>query len=121
MQEMETNSKTIFLFQILIFSYFISINIIAVRGVNNIANFSPCNGSIADCDEELEILMESKISRRILEEKKYISPGTLNRDQPVCDGGARGKPYTGGGGCVPFPSNPYHRGCLQYYGCRGDV
>ncbi|CAI9776998.1 unnamed protein product [Fraxinus pennsylvanica] len=120
MQEMETNSKTIFLFQILIFSYFISINIIAVRGLDDIANFSPCNGSIADCDEELEILMESEISRRILEAKKYISPGALKRDQPVCNGGARGKPYTGGGGCVPAPSNNYSRGCQQYYRCRPE-
>nr|XP_016500236.1 PREDICTED: uncharacterized protein LOC107818713 [Nicotiana tabacum] len=45
---------------------------------------SPCNGTIAECNEDLEILMESAISRRFLEErKKYISPGALKRDQPV--------------------------------------
>ncbi|XP_022871748.1 protein RALF-like 32 [Olea europaea var. sylvestris] len=114
---METNSKTNFLFQILIFSYFISIT--AVRGLNDIANFSSCNGSIADCDEELEILMQSEISRRILENKKYISPGALKGDQPVCEGSASGKPYTGNSGCVPAPSNTPRRDCEQYYRCQG--
>ncbi|KAL2506390.1 Protein RALF-like 32 [Abeliophyllum distichum] len=116
---METNSKTISLFQIL--TLFCIISFITVRGLNDIANFSSCNGSIAECNEELEILMESDISRRFLQEKKYISPGALKRDQPVCNGGARGEPYSGGGGCVPPPSNTYNRGCQKYYRCRDDA
>ncbi|CAA3007365.1 Hypothetical predicted protein [Olea europaea subsp. europaea] len=64
--------------------------------------------------------MESEISRRILEDKKFISPGALKRDQPVCEGGAGGKPYTGSDGCVPAPSNTHHRGCEQYYRCRDN-
>ncbi|CAM8921160.1 unnamed protein product [Rhodiola kirilowii] len=52
-----------------------------------------CNGSIAECDHpEGEFLMESDVSMRFLEEQnRYISYGALNRDQPVCGGGSRGK------------------------------
>lgn len=83
---------------------------------------SSCTGSIAECNQDLEMLMESEISRRFLEQKKYISPGALKRDQPVCNGGAQGEPYSrGGGGCVPEPSNTYHRGCSRYYRCRDDA
>ncbi|KAK8489754.1 hypothetical protein V6N12_033973 [Hibiscus sabdariffa] len=56
--------------------------------------FMHCNGSIGDCDEANEILMESEISRRFLEEKRYISPGALKRDQPVCRGGSSGEAYS---------------------------
>ncbi|GER53111.1 rapid alkalinization factor [Striga asiatica] len=81
----------------------------------------PCKGSIAECDRDLEVLMESETSRRFLTQRKYITPGTLKRDQPVCNGGAPGQPYTNGGGqCVPSSSNPYHRGCPPYYRCRDD-
>ncbi|KAL8486921.1 hypothetical protein ACS0TY_023104 [Phlomoides rotata] len=80
-----------------------------------------CTGSIGECNQDLEILMESEISRRFLQQKRYISPGALKRDQPVCNNGAPGEPYSrGGGACVPEQSNPYHRGCSRYYQCRGD-
>ncbi|KAL2253507.1 UNVERIFIED_CONTAM: Protein RALF-like 32 [Sesamum indicum] len=82
---------------------------------------SSCVGSIAECRQELEVLMESEISRRILEQKKYISPGALKRDQPVCNGGAAGEPYSRGSGCLPEPSNTYNRGCSRYYRCRSDA
>ncbi|KAG8375983.1 hypothetical protein BUALT_Bualt09G0015800 [Buddleja alternifolia] len=85
---------------------------------------SPCNGSIAECnEEEMEMVMESDISRRFLEEikKKYISPGALRRDQPVCNGGASGQPYSKSDGCLPPPSHPYNRGCSAYYRCRDDA
>ncbi|KDP32602.1 hypothetical protein JCGZ_13152 [Jatropha curcas] len=78
-----------------------------------------CNGSIADCNfEEYETLMDSEISRRFLEQKKYISPGALKRDQPVCNGGANGQSYSSS--CLPPSSNPQNRGCPRYYRCRSD-
>ncbi|KAJ7957263.1 Rapid ALkalinization Factor [Quillaja saponaria] len=79
-----------------------------------------CNGSIAECNEENELLMESEISRRFLEQKRYISPGALKRDQPVCRGGASGEAYSKAGGCLPPQSNPATRGCSKYYRCRSD-
>ncbi|KAL7081441.1 hypothetical protein ACP275_14G040400 [Erythranthe tilingii] len=83
------------------------------------------DGTIAECNyQELETLMmmSSDVSRRFLEQKKYISTGALKKDQPVCSGGAAGKPYSGGGGgCVPQPSNTYNRGCSTYYHCRDDA
>ncbi|XP_022138047.1 protein RALF-like 32 [Momordica charantia] len=82
---------------------------------------SPCNGSIAECNTEKEMLMESEISRRFLEQqKKYISIGALKKDRPACDGSGRGQPYTKSGSCVPPPSNPYDRGCSKIYRCRSD-
>ncbi|MED6175275.1 hypothetical protein PIB30_076918 [Stylosanthes scabra] len=53
-----------------------------------------CNGSIAECNQEHEMLMESEISRRFLEEKKYISYGALGRDKPACNDGERGEAYS---------------------------
>ncbi|XP_010023633.2 protein RALF-like 32 [Eucalyptus grandis] len=76
-----------------------------------------CNGSIAECSEEAEFQMDSEINRRLLEQKKYISPGALKRDQPVCNGGGSGNAYTNSG-CLPTPSNPHTRGCAKYYQCR---
>ncbi|KAJ9187075.1 hypothetical protein P3X46_002571 [Hevea brasiliensis] len=52
-------------------------------------------------------------SRRILPAMKYISPGALRADQPVC--GKAGGPYSG---CLPLPSNRYNRGCANIYMCR---
>ena len=78
-----------------------------------------CNGSIAECSEEIEMFMESDISRRFLEErKKYITPGALKPDQPVCSGGGRGDAYSKSGGCLPPRSNRDTRGCPAYYRCR---
>nr|GMD74248.1 protein RALF-like 32 [Ipomoea batatas] len=80
---------------------------------------SRCNGSIAECSaDEIEMLMESEVSRRFLEERKHISTGALKRDEPVCNSGGPGKPYTRS--CVPEPSNPHDRGCSSYYRCRDD-
>ncbi|KAL7251125.1 hypothetical protein ACSBR1_013037 [Camellia fascicularis] len=79
-----------------------------------------CNGSIAECNVDLEMVMESEVSRRFLETKKYISPGALKRNQPVCNGGASGEAYSKTSGCLPPQSNPYSRGCSKYYRCRGD-
>lgn len=66
--------------------------------------------------------MESEISKRFLEERtnKYIAPGALRRDKPVCNGGGSGEAYSRSGGCIPPPSNPQTRGCSKYYRCRSD-
>ncbi|XP_050374058.1 protein RALF-like 32 [Argentina anserina] len=81
---------------------------------------SSCNGSIAECEAESELLMESEISRRFLEQKKYISSGALKKDQPVCNSGGKGEAYSKTGGCLPPPANTYNRGCSKYYRCRSD-
>ncbi|KAI5653984.1 hypothetical protein M9H77_31171 [Catharanthus roseus] len=103
-------------FLLIIFFFFFYFTIITA--VPN----SYCNGSIAECNEEVEILMDSEISRRFLEQKKYISTGALKRDQPVCNGGNAGQPYSRSEGCLPPQSNPhYDRGCSTYYRCRHDA
>ena len=79
-----------------------------------------CNGSIAECNQEAELLMESETSRRFLEQRRFISNGALKRDKPVCNGGASGEAYSRTGGCLPPPSNPHNRGCSKYYRCRSD-
>ncbi|THG08126.1 hypothetical protein TEA_015097 [Camellia sinensis var. sinensis] len=79
-----------------------------------------CNGSIAECNVDLEMVMESEVSQRFLETKKYISPGALKRNQPVCNGGASGEAYNKTSGCLPPQFNPCSRGCSKYYRCRGD-
>lgn len=80
--------------------------------------YTDCNGSIAEYNEESEVLMESESSRRFLEQKRYISPGALKPNQPVCRGGARGEAYSRN--CLPLPSNSGGRGCSKYYRCRSD-
>lgn len=84
------------------------------------ASFNCSNGTIEDCHEEEEMMMmESEMSRRIMaEQRKFISPGALRRDKPVCNGGGGGEAYSGG--CLPPPSNPQTRGCSRYYRCRSD-
>ncbi|XP_031273245.1 protein RALF-like 32 [Pistacia vera] len=79
-----------------------------------------CNKSIAECNEDLEMLMDSEITRRVLARKRYITPGALKPDQPVCNGGSRGEAYSKSGGCLPPPSNPANRGCPAYYRCRSN-
>ncbi|CAN1164862.1 Protein RALF-like 32 [Linum perenne] len=60
--------------------------------------------------------------RYVLEEEraanKYITPGALKKDQPVCHGGNSGQSYSSS--CLPRPSNPHTRGCSKYYRCRSD-
>lgn len=78
-----------------------------------------CDGSIAECGELAaeEFSMESETSKRVLAAAhKFISPGALRRDAPVCNGGARGDPYSKS--CLPPQSNRYQRGCAAYKMCR---
>lgn len=81
-------------------------------------DYTPRNGSIAECNEADEKLMGSEISQRFLAQQKSISYGALNKNQPVCNGGSNGEAYSKSGGCLPPPSNPETRGCSKYYRCR---
>ncbi|KAJ9187076.1 hypothetical protein P3X46_002572 [Hevea brasiliensis] len=109
-------------YSIFLFSFLVIIMTLFLYLSNNTVSSSSssfrCNGSIVECSEDYELLMESEISRRILEQKKYISPGALKRDEPVCNGGASGQSYSSS--CLPPSSNPETRGCSKYYRCRSD-
>ncbi|KAK9725815.1 hypothetical protein RND81_05G171500 [Saponaria officinalis] len=109
MVQRSINKTTYFLFIFLL--------CLSIKGRN--ANLE-CNGSIAQCEAENEMLMESAISRRFLEEGKHISFGALSRDQPACGGTPRGQAYSNNGGCLPPQENPYHRSCSKYYRCKRD-
>ncbi|KAL5697352.1 hypothetical protein ACHQM5_030802 [Ranunculus cassubicifolius] len=67
----------------------------------------PCNGSIAECNEDDELLMDSEISRRLLQAKRPppITYGALTRDQPAAGSGNTGRPYK--------------KACIKIYRCRG--
>ncbi|KAF5205374.1 Ralf-like [Thalictrum thalictroides] len=74
-----------------------------------------CNGSVGDCNEEVEMLMQSEISRRFLAQNQRIGYGSLKSDQPVCGRGANGQSYSGS--CLPRRSNSPKRGCFKIYRC----
>ncbi|XAR48815.1 hypothetical protein NMG60_11031770 [Bertholletia excelsa] len=78
-----------------------------------------CNGSIAEYEGGLEMLMESEVSRRFLEMgKRDISYDALKQDQPACGEAGKGQAYSRS--CLPPPSNPDQgRPCSKYYRCRG--
>ncbi|KAK9159856.1 hypothetical protein Syun_006197 [Stephania yunnanensis] len=69
-----------------------------------------CNGSIAECNEEHEMLMESEISHRLLaESQKTISYDVLKGDNAAC----------GGKSCSGAQANKiYPRPCYKYKQCR---
>uniref|UniRef100_A0A0A0L624 RALFL33 n=1 Tax=Cucumis sativus TaxID=3659 RepID=A0A0A0L624_CUCSA len=94
-------------FLLLLFLSFLLQDLCLVRG----SSMHSCNGSIAECANEEEMLMESEITRRFLaqQKKNYISYPTLKKDRPACDG-ASGQPYTKSGSCVPSQANPYNPG-----------
>ncbi|KAI9114817.1 hypothetical protein K1719_013830 [Acacia pycnantha] len=119
MESKDTISKVVmsFCYILLMSLMYFSSPVRSLRSDQHLEAYT-CNGSIAECNEEDEMLMESDISRRILEEKNYISEGALERDKPVCNGGASGEAYSRSGGCLPPPSNPPDRGCSKYYRCR---
>ncbi|KAK2642271.1 hypothetical protein Ddye_024034 [Dipteronia dyeriana] len=72
-----------------------------------------CGGSTEECGA-----MESETSKRVLRAApKFISPGALKNNLPVCGTGARGDPYSKS--CVSSSVNHYQRGCPKYYRCRG--
>ncbi|KAF9606213.1 hypothetical protein IFM89_023668 [Coptis chinensis] len=85
----------------------------AISSINFDEVVQPCNGSIAECNEEDELLMDSEISRRILAPARFITPPALKRDS-ACPNGARGDPYH----CGPRPAGSYNSGCSKHYLCR---
>ncbi|KAL2343513.1 hypothetical protein Fmac_004798 [Flemingia macrophylla] len=117
---MASKSSTITLLSFCYFFLFSLMHFSSCTVISLTGHASTCNGSIAECNQEDELLMESEISRRFLEQKKYISNGALQRDKPVCNGGSSGEAYSKTGGCLPPPSNPQSRGCSKYYRCRSD-
>ncbi|GMP78093.1 hypothetical protein CsSME_00034160 [Camellia sinensis var. sinensis] len=63
-----------------------------------------CNGSIAECHADMEMLMESEVSRRFLQTTNHITYGALKQDQPACNSGKSGEAYSKS--CLPKESNP---------------
>nr|DAD24133.1 TPA_asm: hypothetical protein HUJ06_025596 [Nelumbo nucifera] len=88
---------------------------VRVSAAESSERYRQCNGSIAECSEEEEVLMESEISRRFLAQSNSIGYGALKPNQPAC-GGPKGTSYSGS--CLPNPSNPQNRGCSKIYRCR---
>ncbi|KAK6913377.1 Rapid ALkalinization Factor [Dillenia turbinata] len=72
-----------------------------------------CNGTIGECfiGEELEMLMDSEISRRQLALALHPTSKALNPGQAVCDR----KPYSS---CLPDKYGNVMRDCNPYQGCR---
>uniref|UniRef100_A0A1D1ZGJ3 NADH-cytochrome b5 reductase 2 n=1 Tax=Anthurium amnicola TaxID=1678845 RepID=A0A1D1ZGJ3_9ARAE len=73
-----------------------------------------CNGSIAQCLGEEHFLMDSETNRRMLQQRRYLTPNTFKPDTAVCDGG-RAQRYNN---CLPPSSNKPHRRCNTYERCR---
>ncbi|KAK9138477.1 hypothetical protein Sjap_009071 [Stephania japonica] len=72
-----------------------------------------CNGSIAECNEEHEMLMESEISHRLLlgQPQKTLAYRALKPDTGTC--GVNGK------SCLNQANSRYTRPCFKSKGCRG--
>ncbi|MCL7037700.1 hypothetical protein MKW94_016635 [Papaver nudicaule] len=71
------------------------------------------DGTIGESLEE-EFLLDSEISRRILATTKYISYGSLKKNNVPCS--RRGASYYN---CKPgAQANPYQRGCSKMSKCR---
>ncbi|KAL5702843.1 hypothetical protein ACHQM5_028008 [Ranunculus cassubicifolius] len=90
------------------------IQAIVINGFSS-SNSQPCNGSIAECNEEEEMIMDSEINKEILlQTHKHIAPGTLRRDSAGCFRTASGQPYN----CLSKPVNTQHKGCFAFQNCR---
>ncbi|CAL0332902.1 unnamed protein product [Lupinus luteus] len=76
-----------------------------------------CNGFLGKCLHEDEISMEYSISRRKVEERRYISYDALKKDNPPCN--RRGQSYYGCG--RSGQANPYRRGCSVITHCARDT
>ncbi|KAF1859141.1 hypothetical protein Lal_00000971 [Lupinus albus] len=61
--------------------------------------------------------MDSTISRRKVEERRYISYDALKKDNPPCN--RRGQSYYGCG--RSGQANPYRRGCSVITHCARDT
>ncbi|KAL5697353.1 hypothetical protein ACHQM5_030803 [Ranunculus cassubicifolius] len=65
----------------------------------------PCNGSIAECNEDDELLMDSETSTRFLQVKRRITYKALRPNLPATGAARTGKPYK--------------KACIKIYSCRG--
>ncbi|KAG6597606.1 Protein RALF-like 32, partial [Cucurbita argyrosperma subsp. sororia] len=84
-------------------------------------SMSSCNVSMAEHGNEEELLVQSEMGRRFLEEqKKYISIGALKKDMIAFEGSSGGQPFPKSENCAPPPLNPYNRGCSKISRCRSD-
>ncbi|PIA35939.1 hypothetical protein AQUCO_03400081v1 [Aquilegia coerulea] len=118
-QEMSTKSKG---FLSSLYLLVILLQLFLQLDANKSSDVYPttCNGSVGDCNEEVEMLMQSEINRRFLAQNQRITYGSLKPDRPPCGGGAKGQSYSGSGSCLPPPSNSPNRGCSKIYRCRSD-
>ncbi|KAK6913378.1 Rapid ALkalinization Factor [Dillenia turbinata] len=75
-----------------------------------------CDGTIDECfiGKELEMLMDSEISRRQLASTPHPTSKALNPGQAVCGR----EPYSS---CLPPKQGDVHRGCNEAYGCRQAI
>ncbi|KAK4344148.1 hypothetical protein RND71_037242 [Anisodus tanguticus] len=74
-----------------------------------------CNGLVGNCiDQEEEMMMESDISRRVLQgQSSYISYSVMSRNNIPCN--VRGASYYN---CHAHQQvNPYRRGCTKITRC----
>ncbi|GFZ21052.1 hypothetical protein Acr_29g0002140 [Actinidia rufa] len=78
-----------------------------------------CNGTIADCfGNELEMLMDSDMSRRFLQQGgKSFSRGSTAPNKPVASKCGRGRYQP----CIPGSNGLPPRACNQYYRCGRDT
>lgn len=113
----KSSSKIIELSLLLCFFLNMSLNFTCVFSFKTAAAAAASNNisSIEEVDDMME-WERSEGGRFLAEKKKFITPGVLKRDQPVCNGGSRGQSYSSS--CLPAPSNSYNRGCSKIYRCR---
>ncbi|KAK6913374.1 Rapid ALkalinization Factor [Dillenia turbinata] len=72
-----------------------------------------CNGTIGECPigEELEMLMDSEISRRQLGSTTHPTSNSLNPGQAVCGRDSSPKPNAS---CLPNKQANVNKGCNPY-------
>lgn len=88
-------------------------NVSAERRINS--NNPRCNGSIAECQEELELVMDSDVHARLLQQQtKPITLGAIAQDGATCNNG-NGKNYNG---CSGKASAIYTRPCNEANRCE---
>lgn len=115
----KSSSKIIELSLLLCFFLNMSLNFTCVFSFKTAAAAAAAASNNISSIEEVDDMMEwerSEGGRFLAEKKKFITPGVLKRDQPVCNGGSRGQSYSSS--CLPAPSNSYNRGCSKIYRCR---
>ena len=91
---------------------------IIVAATQESSEHAQCSGSMVECVGQMaeeELSMESEASRRTVRAIKYLSPGSLRPDEPICAKATKGESYSN---CLPPSSNSYNQGCNSYNRCR---